>query len=141
MRRRIESLTLAITVRAIPQIVGPLLQTNLTFQQFKILTSLVVAEGATTSELARTFEVSMATMSKLVDRLVAQGLVNRTEDPTDRRVRRVLASDLGRTVVAELLGARPELGNDILEGLSVEELRALETGMRAIHRELQALDR
>jgi DNA-binding MarR family transcriptional regulator len=138
VQQRIESLTIAITVRSIPRIVGSLLETKLTIQQLKALTSLVVADGMTTSALAQSFQVSMATISKLVDRLVAQGLVERRLSAEDQRTRRLEPTDLGRAVVGELLGARPELGGDVLARLSFDELCALEVGLRAINRELQA---
>lgn len=140
VQQRIESLTIAITIRSIPRIVGSLLETKLTIQQLKALTSLVVADGMTASALAHAFSVSMPTVSKLVDRLVAQNLVERRATEGDQRSRLLVPTSLGRAVVGETLAARPELGGDVLARLSLEELRALETGMRAVNREIQALD-
>jgi DNA-binding MarR family transcriptional regulator len=137
VRKSIESLSVAISARSIPQIIGPLLETQLTIQQLKVLSSIVVNERSTTSGLAEDFDVSLPTMSRLVDRLAKQDLIERAPDDGDQRVRRLLPTGLGRAVVAEILGARPELGSDVLDGLSLDELRALETGMRAVNRELQ----
>lgn len=139
MRKSIESLTVAISARSIPRILGSLLETQLTIQQLKVLSSVVVSETSTTSGLAEDFDVSLPTISRLVDRLVKQDLVERAPDDGDQRVRRLRPTELGRAVVAQVLGARPELGNDVIDGLSIEELRALEIGMRAVNRELQAL--
>lgn len=141
VQQRIESLTIAITVRSIPRIVGSLLETKLTIQQLKALTSLVVADGMTATALAQVFSVSMPTISKLVDRLVAQGLVERRVTEGDQRARALEPTALGRAVVGETLAARPELGGDVLAGLSLDELRALEVGLRAVNREIQSLDR
>ena len=138
VQRSIDSLAIAITVRSIPRILQPLLTTDLTIQQLKVLSVVVTAEnGATSGGLVGTFGVSMASMSKLVDRLVAAGLTTRSFDPDDQRVRRIYATNLGRSVVRELMAARPELGGDVLAGLTVSELRALETGLRAVSRELR----
>lgn len=137
-QQSIDALTIAITIRAIPRILERLLTTDLTIQQLKVLSVVVTSEdGATSGGLVDTFGVSMASMSKLVDRLVAAGLTTRSLDPTDQRVRRIYATQLGRSVVRELMAARPELGGDVLSGLTVDELRALETGLRAISRELR----
>jgi DNA-binding MarR family transcriptional regulator len=95
--------------------------------------------GATGVGLIDTFGVSMASMSKLMGRLAAAGLVAKSLDPEDQRVRRIHATDLGRSVVRELMGARPELAGDVLAGLTVDELRALRTGLQAVSRELRAL--
>ncbi|WP_157974692.1 MarR family winged helix-turn-helix transcriptional regulator [Glycomyces dulcitolivorans] len=139
MRKSIESLTVAISARSIPRILGSLLETQLTIQQLKVLSSVVVSEAATTSGLAEDFEVSLPTMSRLVDKLVKQDLIERAADDGDQRVRRLRPTELGRAVVGQILGARPELGSDVIDGLTLDELRALETGMRAVNRELQAL--
>lgn len=138
VQKSIDALTIAITIRSIPRILQPLLTTDLTIQQLKVLSVIVTAEdGATSGGLVDTFGVSMATMSKLVDRLVAAGLATRRFDLNDQRVRRIDSTNLGRSVVRELMAARPELGGDVLAGLTVDELRALETGLRAISRELR----
>ncbi|MBW9120468.1 MarR family transcriptional regulator [Microbacterium trichothecenolyticum] len=138
-RQRIEVLTLAISVRSLPLMVGSLLKTDLSIQQLKVLTGVVVADISSTSELAASFAVSKATMSKLIDRLVDQALVERVVDEADHRVRRLVPTNLGRQVIAELMAARPEMGADVLRGLDLAELEALETGLRAVNREIQRL--
>lgn len=140
VRNSIDALTIAIAIRSIPMVLQPLLSTELTIQQLKVLSVIVTAEnGATSGGLVETFNVSMASMSKLVDRLVAAGLATRTFDAEDQRVRRIYATPLGRSVVRELMAARPELGGNVLSGLTLEELRALETGLSAVSRELRSL--
>lgn len=136
VRGRIEALTVAISVRSLPRIVGSLVDTTLTMQQLRVLSAVVVADGSTTSDLASAFGASMPTTSKLVDRLVTSGLVERIPDTVDQRIRRVVPTLLGRKVVGTVLAARPELGEEVLDGLSLDELKALETGLRAIEREL-----
>lgn len=136
-KENIDALTLAISVRSLPRMVGSLLSTQLTIQQLKVLTSVVVTDRPRTSDLASSFEVSLATMSKLVDRLVEQGLVERSPDEGDQRVRRLAPTELGRGVIGQIMATRPEMGADVLEGLDLEELESLERGLRAISRELQ----
>lgn len=138
-RERVRELTVAVSVRSVPRVLTPLLQTTLTIQQLKALTTIAVSDGATTTDLVDQFAVSMATMSKLIDRLVSNGLVERRPDADDQRVRRLHPTAAGRTVVANVLGRRPELGDDVLRGLSLDELRGLEVGLGAINRELRRL--
>ena len=134
----IDALTLAVSVRSLPRMIGSLLSTQLTIQQLKVLTSIVVSDHSTTSDLASSFEVSLATMSKLVERLVEQHLVERLTDAVDQRVRRLVPTTLGRDVIGKIMAARPEMGADILDGLTIDELESLALGLRAINRELQA---
>jgi DNA-binding MarR family transcriptional regulator len=138
--RSLEALSIAIAVRSMPKVLQPLLDTSLSIQQLKTLSLIVTTErGATGSNLAASFGVTMASMSNLLDRLVARGLVVRSVDSEDSRVRRVHPTELGRAIVAEIMAARPELGLDVLSGLSEGELEALELGMRAVSRELRSL--
>lgn len=137
--RSLEALSLAIAVRSLPKMLESLLTTSLSIQQLKVLSLIVTTDGgASGASLAQSFGVTMASMSNLVDRLVAAGLVARTTDAVDQRVRRLNPTELGRSVVRELMAARPELGIDVLHGLSDEELAALEMGMRALSRELRS---
>ncbi|MGK9220346.1 MULTISPECIES: MarR family winged helix-turn-helix transcriptional regulator [unclassified Microbacterium] len=130
---------MAISVRSLPRIVGTLLSTRLTLTQVKLLSTIVLAESITLSSLAEQSGVSLPTISKLVDRLSHVKLVERSADPDDQRVRRVRPTPLGRRVMGRIVGPHPALGADVIAGLSVDELRALETGMRAVNRELQRL--
>ncbi|WP_350351712.1 MarR family transcriptional regulator [Microbacterium sp. A8/3-1] len=136
-RENIEALTIAISVRSVPLILGSLLETQLTIQQLKVLTSIVVDDGASISALAASFNTSLAATSKLVDRLEAQGLVCRVTDSEDNRVKRLEPTPLGRGVVGTIVAARPELGSDVLDGLSSDELHALVVALRAINREMK----
>ncbi len=131
--RSVEALALTISIRSIPMSLEPLLKTDLTIAQLKVLSLVVTSEdGATGGGLAETFGVSMATTSKHVDRLVEQGLVTRAFDADDQRVRRIRATELGRAVVLRMMASRPELGSEVLRDLATEDLRALEQGLRAV---------
>jgi len=137
--RSVEALALTISIRSIPMSLEPLLKTDLTIAQLKVLSLVVTSEdGATGGGLAETFGVSMATTSKHVDRLVEQGLVTRAFDVDDQRVRRISATELGRAVVLRMMASRPELGSEVLRDLATEDLRALEQGLRAVDELLRA---
>lgn len=135
----IEAVSLAIAVRSIPRMLEPLRTSQLTLQQLRVLAVVVTTGGgASVAELGRDFAVALPSMSNLVDRLVASGVAERRKDPDDLRVRRVHATDLGRAVVREVMGARPELGADILARLTTDELVSLEAGLSALARVLRS---
>ena len=135
---RLRDITTAMESTTLPSSASPVLALDLTVQQLKVLTVLVTStDGASGRGLSAMFGVTMASMSGLLDRLVARGVAEKTNDPTDQRVRTVRATPLGRTVVQKLVAARPEFDDTILAGLSLAELRALELGMAAISRELR----
>ena len=105
---------------------NPLLQVNLTMQQLKVLLMLSMGEARSSQELTRGLGVGPATVTGLVDRLAAQGLVERREDPQDRRVRLVEPTESGRALVARLEAAGTDHFRGLLTTLDVEDLVALE---------------
>lgn len=135
---RIRDLNVAFETTQLSELLNPLLSIELTIQQLKILTVLVSAPGGATGRgLSETFGVSMASMSGVLDRLVAQGMVARSEDPQDARVRRIHATEFGRTSMRRLIASRPEFEDDILVALEREDLESLLRGMTAVQNELK----
>lgn len=137
---QIRNLSIAFETGALPTLLNPLLTVELTIQQLKVLTMLVTTDGGMTgSGLAESFGVSMASMSGLLDRLVAQDMVERSSDPHDARVRRIHATELGRSAMRRLVAARPEFADDVLVRIPLDDLRALAQGMSAVRAELDRL--
>ena len=64
--------------------------------QYRTLGFVYRNEGASLSELADHVGLTLSTMSTLVDGLAAQGLVNRRENPEDRRRMTLTLTQLGR---------------------------------------------
>jgi DNA-binding MarR family transcriptional regulator len=64
--------------------------------QYRTLGFVYRNDGASLSELADHVGLTLSTMSTLVDGLVARGLVNRREDPEDRRRMTLTLTELGR---------------------------------------------
>lgn len=58
------------------------------------------------SDIGDFLGVTNAASSQLLERLVQQGLVLRTEDPNDRRFKRINLTDEGRDVICESIAAR-----------------------------------
>ncbi|MFY1673129.1 MarR family winged helix-turn-helix transcriptional regulator [Plantactinospora sp. WMMB334] len=104
---------------------NPLFTLHLTLPQLKALLLLSAHGSIAGQELSTAMGVSLATMTGMVDRLVAQGLATRREDPHDRRVRRIELSGPGRDLVDRFVTAGTEKMRRILARLSEDDLRAL----------------
>ncbi|MEV4461407.1 MarR family transcriptional regulator [Microbispora sp. NPDC049633] len=121
----------------------PLLASTLTMQQLKVVMFLSFAGSTSGQELARHLGVGLATVTGIVDRVVAQGLAARHEDPHDRRVRRVELTEAGRRLTTEIIEAGTGGYIRLLRHLDTETLRTMETVMRKIEdamREMHADD-
>ncbi|MEV0838419.1 MarR family transcriptional regulator [Actinocatenispora sera] len=110
---------------------SPLLDLNLTMQQLKVLIAL--ARGATSGQaLTDVLGVRLATVTGIVDRLAAQHLVSRREDPNDRRVRRVELTATGRRLLDRLNEAGEFATRRLLERLDTDGLRTVAAAVRLL---------
>lgn len=66
------------------------------------------------SELAESLQLSVSTASRLVDALVDRGLLSRSEDPDDRRVRLVRLAPDGKTFMDRASADRVALIQDTI---------------------------
>jgi DNA-binding MarR family transcriptional regulator len=96
---------------------------------------LIVSKGSTNfRKLAEALGVTPANVTGIVDRLVGQRLVSRTENPEDRREMTLQATDRGQALVSNLKEVGIKHMTQILSVLSVEELSALAKGLSAFVR-------
>ena len=106
---------------------------ELSLQQLTVL-NLVRTEGVTLAELARRTMVAPTVITGIVDRLERQGLIRREADPRDRRVNRLVLTDLGNQAsVAVEQSLVAEVASQ-MEDFSDEELRDLARGMDLLER-------
>jgi DNA-binding MarR family transcriptional regulator len=103
----------------------PLFDSQLTVPQLKILLLLYLHGGTSGQEFSRVLGVRMATVTGIVDRLVAGRLVSRREDPQDRRVRRVELTDKGRQLIDRIVTAGTDRQARLLARLDLDELRTV----------------
>lgn len=104
----------------------PLLASNLTMRQLKVVVILATIGSAAGQDLAHHLGVGLGTVTGLVDRLIAHGLVTRREDPHDRRVRRVELTPRGIELTEEISDAGLNGLRRVLERLDLDTLRMAE---------------
>lgn len=97
---------------------------HLTPQQLFVLGHLI-KHPAQPSELARDHHVRMSAMTGLVDGLVSRGLVERCDDPHDRRVVKLLITPAGREVWAQVEARVVDAARQLLAPLSSEQRERL----------------
>lgn len=105
--------------------------------QTKMLISILAENGTIcASDLAERFGVTPRTITEAVDVLEREGLVRRTADPTDRRVKRLSLTAAGEQAVGATEPLRRALTSQILAELDGEERQTLQRLLRKL---LQAL--
>ncbi|RKS07992.1 DNA-binding MarR family transcriptional regulator [Nocardiopsis sp. Huas11] len=84
---------------------------------YHVLTSTAHGEPPTQAALAERLLIDRSVMTYLIDDLESAGLVRRRVDPEDRRVRRVCATEAGRTVLADARRRVDLVEDHVLAGL------------------------
>lgn len=109
---------------------------DLSTAQWEVLTRLWQRDGASQTALARGAGRDKAGMTRLLDRMERDGLVERRADPADRRVSRAFLTPDGRSLHDDLLPIVSQTIEKALQGLDEKELTALRSGLKRIHQNL-----
>ncbi|MBN2471482.1 MAG: MarR family transcriptional regulator [Anaerolineae bacterium] len=94
-------------------------------QYYALLVACRAEGGCTMSALAEATHQVSATMTGIIDRLAERGLVERREDPADRRARRVYITADGAGLMAEIAGQQDAQNLHILARFSPAERQHL----------------
>jgi len=111
-----------------------LLKINLTSSQIKLLTCFSDKPRFTMTELSKNLDVSMPTMTAMIDRLLKSGLVERERNDTDRRVVRVKLTEGGVGILRRLKKTRREEMEKILMSFNEEEMSSYLTSIEMVSR-------
>jgi DNA-binding MarR family transcriptional regulator len=103
---------------------------ELSFSQMKALHYVHGEDDLSVKALGEKLGLSLAAISRAADELVQRGLMDRTEDPSDRRIKRLRLTDKGRDLVLKMRELRMAGFEQFVATLSPKErallVRALE---------------
>jgi len=103
-----------------------------TIAQLKSL-FFISSQGKTNlMNLAAALKVTPTNMTGIIDRLVKQGLVSRTENTNDRRMLVLCLTGKGEELIARLREKRRGYMKDVLAYMSIDELVNLEQGLTSM---------
>jgi DNA-binding MarR family transcriptional regulator len=96
-------------------------ETGLSFSQLNVLMRLFHGSNSGVSEIGEQMGVTSAAASQAIDRLVLLGLIERTEDPKDRRAKRLALTPKGRTLIESGIEARSRWVEGLTDALTPEQ--------------------
>lgn len=111
----------------------------LTLPQCKALIYLQGSEGVSQKRLAELTELDPMTLVRVIDRMEADGWVQRRFDPADRRAHALWLTARGKPVVEQVWQLIAETRAEMLQGLSSDERTLLIAMLERIHTNLTAL--
>ena len=94
---------------------------GLSMPQFGILMQLHYRGNCGVSDISNWFDITNAAASQLVDKLVQSRLVQREEDPHDRRAKLLNLTEKGQELIQQSIEERYRWVDQLAEKLTAEE--------------------
>jgi len=115
--------------------------TGLSMPQFGILMHLYHRGRCGMSDIGNRMEVSNAAASQLVERLVQSGLLERSEDPNDRRAKQIALTDKGWQFIENSIAERSRWVESLVERLTDDEKTLVLKALPVLLEAAQKMDR
>jgi DNA-binding MarR family transcriptional regulator len=113
---------------------------GLSMPQVNALMRLYYHETCGVSDIGRQLGVSNAAASQMVERMVQQGLLERTECVGDRRIRQLSLTSKGRELVEQAIDARHQWLQELPAQLTREQQAAIVAGLSSLTEAAQRLE-
>jgi DNA-binding MarR family transcriptional regulator len=110
---------------------------GVTSSQERLLTLLLLKDGATQSELQQDLLIKPSSVTKLIDVLEHKGLVTRISDARDGRVKTIHLTEKGKQLEKRLWQIKDELEGEISSSLSNQQTDLLIQLLNKIKHDLQ----
>ena len=123
---------LSVATRSVLSVYRPILDPmGLTHPQYLVMLALWGQSPLAVKELIEMLQLDGPTLSPLLKRLEAAGLVTRARDPDDERQLRIGLTDNGRALREQALNVPPAVVAKL--GMSLGELEDLHKGLTALN--------
>lgn len=116
-------------------------QHNLTLAQTRALLGVLRWQGIRQVDLAEFMEIQPISLARLLDQLAASGLVERRQDPNDRRAFQLYLTPEAAPMVKLIKEASHEFQINALDGFTEAEQQALFSGLNKLRENLTRLSR
>jgi MarR family transcriptional regulator for hemolysin len=107
--------------------------TNITRSQWSLIAVVAGRPGSSQRVIAEVLEMSEASAGRLIDRLCADGLLERRARDDDRRARAVYVTDAARPMLAQAAEVGKASAERIFQGLDEQQLEQLGQSLGIIY--------
>ena len=114
--------------------------TGLSMPQFGILMQLHYRGNCGVSDIGERFDITNAAASQLVEKLVQSRLIQREEDPSDRRAKLLNLTDKGRDLIQRGLEGRYRWVDQLAGKLSAEERETVSEALKIMSQAAEELE-
>src|SRR4051812_3283957 len=113
---------------------------SLNLAQAKALVRLEKNEGVSQARLAELAEVDAMAMVRILDRMEAEGLLERRPDPADRRARCLYLTEKARPILSEIWRLSEEIRAEIFAGVSKAEREQFMSVLERVYANISQLE-
>ena len=115
-------------------------ENSLSMSQMGALMNLHRQGVCSVSNIGDELGVTSAAASQMLERLVQQGLVERSEDPNDRRAKQVTLTDKGRQIILESFRVRHAWLGELVKSFSPTEQEQAQAALRLLIEKTKQLE-
>jgi MarR family transcriptional regulator for hemolysin len=112
-------------------------QFGMTRAKWAVLARLDRFEGLKQAELAEMLDLQPISLTRLLDGLADNGLIERRPDPDDRRAKRLYLTPAARPLLEKLTGLGEDLMATALKGLDASDVAAVLERLTAVKENLR----
>lgn len=113
---------------------------GLTQAQWQTLAHLSRNQGLKQAQLAEIMEIRAITLTRLIDHLQAAGLVERRQDPDDRRAQRLFLTEAAQPLITKMWGKAALVREKAMAGLPPERREQLIETLKAMKANLSRVE-
>jgi len=113
---------------------------GISMPQLGILMQIHFHENCGISDISGRFDITNAAASQLVDKLVQNGLIQREEDPHDRRAKLLNLTEKGKELINQATERRYRWVEDVAQKLSAQEREQVNEALNIMTRAAQELE-
>jgi MarR family transcriptional regulator for hemolysin len=106
--------------------------------QWAVLIRIDRTEGLKQSELAEILDLQPISLTRLLDRLAENGLIERRPDPNDRRANRLYLLPAARPLLDQLAALGADMMTTVLNGLNTKTIERMLSDLGLIKDNLRA---
>ena len=106
--------------------------------QWTVLIRIDRTEGLKQSELADILDMQPISLTRLLDRLAENGLIERRADPNDRRANRLYLKPAARPMLEQLAALGTDMMTTVLDGLDTRTVERMLSDLGLIKDNLRA---
>jgi DNA-binding MarR family transcriptional regulator len=115
-------------------------QNGLSMHQLGLLMQIHYRGNCGISDIGNRFDITNAAASQLVDKLVQNGLIQRAEDPQDRRAKLLTLTEKGKEMIQHSTERSYRWVGDLAQKLSSEEREQVDEALNIMTRAVKELE-